>query len=61
MVSVLLLQPACTRETNLGEHNSEIGFSNSVAANLWYQLRQAYGHIHNNDYFFASINTNSQK
>ena len=35
------------RETNLGEPNGEIGISNSVAANLWYQLRQAYGHIHN--------------
>jgi hypothetical protein len=35
-----------SRRTNLGEPNGEIGISNSVAANLWCQLRQAYGHIH---------------
>jgi hypothetical protein len=37
-----------TWEPNLGEPNGEIGISNSVAANLWYQLRQAYSHNHTN-------------
>lgn len=37
-----------SRETNQGEPNGEIGISNSVVANLWYQLRQAYGHNHKN-------------
>ena len=36
-----------SRGTNLGEPNGEIGISNSVAANLWCQLRQAYVHNHN--------------
>lgn len=44
-------------ETNLGEPNGEISISNSVAANLWYQLRQAYSHNHticDYDYKFAA-------
>lgn len=33
-------------ETNLGEPNGKISISNSVATNLWYEWRQAYGHNH---------------